>query len=122
MKFYADVPDHQWLMIGSQARQTATPKSDFDVVLRGVSRADLEHPYFSDLLARLRPHDAAGCGVLDLFLDMPERHRLENVFHPELAIDAGEQVYQRAFEGSIPMTPQHFMRALAFFAQRGRVF
>lgn len=122
--FYTDVPAHQWVMIGSQADRTSDIHSDFDVVLVGPSRADLEHPFFSGFLEKIRPYGTEQGGVLDLFLDIPSEHRLESVWrdtHGEYrAIAGGEDLRHAILSAGVEMHPNHFVRALQYFTRRGR--
>lgn len=122
--FYTNVPVHQWVMIGSQADRTADIHSDFDVVLVGPSWPDLEHPFFSGFLEKLRVFGTEQGGVLDLFLDIPEEHRLESVWSDmdgkHRTIDAGADLRHAILSAGVEMQPNHFMRALQHFTRRGR--
>lgn len=117
--FYADVPEHHWLLIGSWATRTNDAYSDLDVVL---CRREAQHPYFTDTLASFKKYAAAAGGVLDLFEDQPDRHRVQNVWIPELALDAGPEYYRQLIAGGIVMDTPHFMRVLATAVNRGRIF
>jgi hypothetical protein len=121
--FYTNVPAHQWVMIGSQADRTSDIHSDFDVVLVGPSRADLDHPFFK-FLDELRAYGTEKGGVLDLFLDIPAEHRLESVWRDEggeyRAIDGGADLRHAILSTGVEMPPNHFMRALHYFTRRGR--
>lgn len=116
--FYADVPPHHWLLIGSWARRENDAYSDLDVVL---CRREAQHQYFTDTLFSLRKYAAASGGVLDLFEDQPEQHRVQNVWIPELALDAGVEYYRQLIAGGVVMTTPHFMRVLAMAVNRGRI-
>lgn len=119
--FYADVPQHRWLMFGSHLTGSADRHSDFDVILSGPSRKDLDHPYFEDLLGKLRAVSVENDGVLDLFLDEPERKRLDSVFSPgERALDAGPAYYEAVTGGAKEITIQHFVSAVRHLSARGR--
>jgi len=119
--FYADVPIHEWRLFGSWADHSNDEKSDMDVMLCGVTRKDLDHPYFVDTLARLRQFSIEEGRNLDLFLDMPEANRIEAIFSPkERAIDAGPLIYQSIKGLSVPMMPQELFHMAFFSSQQER--
>lgn len=122
--FYTDVPEHRWLMFGSQADKTADHHSDFDVILSGPIMQELEHPFFADFFRKNQELFVENGGVMDLFLDVPAEHRLVSVFQLEhggsRGIDAGPAYYDWIKKNAIEMNPFHFMRSAVFFHQRGR--
>lgn len=116
-----DVPKHSWKIFGSYATRSQDAKSDFDVVLCGVSRADLEHPYFEDLLQHLRQSSVEEGKHLDLFLDQPEKNRLESVFSPEdRAIDAGPEFYKAIHSTARVVEEIDIRRSLAYLSTQCR--
>lgn len=93
--FYADVPTHEWRIFGSVAAGTDDLKSDIDAMLCGVTREQLDHPYFVDTLQTLKAFSVEEGHSLDLFLDLPSEHRLESIYSPKKrAIDAGPKAYE----------------------------
>jgi len=121
MNFFADVPQHTWKLFGSYANGKNDSKSDFDVILCGVTREDLEHPYFEDLVQQLRTFSVEEGKHLDLFIDQPSRNRLESVFSPdERAIDAGAEAYKAIHFGAKEITVMHLVRACSYLSASGR--
>ena len=89
MNFYAGVPRHRFLLLGSHAWGRPDERSDVDVVI--CVEGDRDHPYFQDLVRSLGPAMPPE-GRLDLMWDEPERHRFTGVAG-HTAIDPGPEYY-----------------------------
>lgn len=93
--FYADVPTHRFLLIGSRAWGGADEFSDLDVVISGPAPEDLDHPYFQNLVRTLEPGSVARGGRLDLFYDDPANHRFVGIYTgAATAIAPGRDAYR----------------------------
>lgn len=120
MSFYADVPAHTWKLFGSYAIGREDSKSDFDVVLCGVNKKQLEHPFFEDIIGQLRPYSVEEGKHLDLFIDHPDKHKFVSVFSPERAINAGADVYRAIQFSAKKIDHMHLMRACAYLSASAR--
>lgn len=128
MNFYTDVPAHQWKIFGSYADGSHDAKSDYDVALCGVKREDLEHPFFEDMLLQLREYSIEAGKHLDIFIDQPEKHRLESIFPLEApdnktgderyrAIDAGPECYRVIHDGAVEIADDaRLMRVASYLS------
>jgi len=120
MSFYTDVPHHEWKIFGSYADGEPNASSDFDVILCGVNRKDLEDvPYFADLMPKLLALSVDRGKSLDLFIDDPGEHRLLSAFS-ERSIDGGEDVYRAIHSIAKTTTVIDVLRRSAFLSHVDR--
>lgn len=119
--FYTDVPTHEWYLFGSVADGTDDHKSDLDVMLCGVTHEQLKHPYFVETLKSLKTFSTEEGHSLDLFLDIPDKNRLQSIYSPrERAIDAGPEVYRHIKAHSKPCFITQLFHLAIEAARQGR--